>query len=89
MSLKIKSNTLSNIENPSVNSPAASNLSKAYTPSELSRKLKSQGAFGIRSDHGPKPKSEVDQSGGDIRHILNYQYERDYLSKARQLDSIY
>jgi hypothetical protein len=34
-------------------------------------------------------RNEADMSGGEIKNILNYQYERDYLNKARENDMLY
>ncbi|CDW91814.1 ef hand family protein [Stylonychia lemnae] len=68
---------------------AQQNFKSELTPSELSRKLKSAGAFGIPSDHLRKKVFEADQTGGDIKNILNYNYEKEYIEKAQLIDKLY
>eukprot|EP00347_Sterkiella_histriomuscorum_P006774 403351480 len=94
---------MSTLENPSTRqsssvSPMTKTASFYYqnenrannlTPSEWSRRLKQSGAFGMASDFQRKQKCVADETGGEIKNILNYQYEKDFIGKAQELDKIY
>lgn len=65
----------------------ASDSSHYQSQQSSSARLKLRDAFGMASDFQRQPKYEADQYGGDIRDLMNYQYEKNYLVKAKENDA--